>query len=51
MGADPFVYGVKANAASIDMVQTISMEQSLTAKKQPLSEIFPEDLLISEERL
>jgi 4,5-dihydroxyphthalate decarboxylase len=51
MGDDPFAYGVKANAAAIDMVQTISMEQSLTPKKQPLEEIFPEEILIAEERL
>ena len=51
MGADPFAYGVKANAAAIDMVQTISVEQSLSPRKQPLDEIFPEELLIAEERL
>jgi 4,5-dihydroxyphthalate decarboxylase len=51
MGKDPFAYGVAANAAAIDMVQTISMEQSLTPKKQPLDEIFPEEVLIAEERL
>jgi 4,5-dihydroxyphthalate decarboxylase len=51
MGKDPFAYGVRANAAAIDMVQTISVEQSLTPKKQPLDEIFPEKVLIAEERL
>ena len=45
LGPDPFAYGVKANAEAIDMVQTISMEQSLTPKKQPLDEIFPEEVL------
>ena len=35
----------------LDMVQTISTEQSLTPKKQPLDEIFPEEVLIAEERL
>jgi 4,5-dihydroxyphthalate decarboxylase len=51
MGADPFAYGVKANAAAIDMIQTISVEQSLTPRKQPLDEIFPTEVLIAEERL
>ena len=51
MGKDPFAYGVKANAAAIDMVQTISVEQSLTPRKQPLDEMFPEEVLIAEERL
>jgi hypothetical protein len=50
-GPDPFKYGVKANAAAIDFVQTISAEQSLTPRKQPLNEIFPQEVLISEERL
>jgi 4,5-dihydroxyphthalate decarboxylase len=50
-GRDPFPYGVKANAAAIDFVQTISAEQQLTPRKQPISEIFPEEILISEERL
>jgi hypothetical protein len=51
MGADPFAYGVKANAAAIDMIQTISVEQSLSPRKQPLDEIFPVEVLIAEERL
>jgi 4,5-dihydroxyphthalate decarboxylase len=51
MGPDPFAYGVRANAAAIDMVQQISMEQSLTPKKQPLDEIFPTEVLLAEERL
>ncbi len=50
-GADPFVYGVKANAEAIDMVQTISVEQELTKKKQPLDEIFPQEVMIAEGRL
>jgi 4,5-dihydroxyphthalate decarboxylase len=51
LGKDPFAYGVKANARAIEMVQQISVEQALTSKAQPLSELFPEELLISEERL
>jgi hypothetical protein len=51
MGDDPFPYGVKANAAAIDMVQTISVEQSLTPRKQPLNEVFSPEILIAEERL
>ena len=50
-GPDPFAYGVKRNAAAIDFVQTISVEQSLTPRKQPLDEIFPEEVLLAEERL
>jgi 4,5-dihydroxyphthalate decarboxylase len=50
-GTDPFAYGVKANAPAIDFVQTISAEQSLTPKKQPIDEIFPKELLIAEERI
>jgi 4,5-dihydroxyphthalate decarboxylase len=48
---DPFAYGVKANARAIEMVQRISAEQQLTRKVQALNEIFPEELLLSEERL
>ena len=36
---------------AIEFVQTISVEQSLTARKQPLDEIFPAEILIAEERL
>jgi len=50
-GPDPFVYGVKANAPAIDFVQTISVEQALTPAKQPLDQIFPDEILIAEERL
>ena len=49
-GDDPFVYGVAANARAIDMVQTFSLEQGLSARKQPWGEIFPEEILIMEER-
>ncbi len=51
MGDDPFVYGVNPNREAIDMVQTMSMEQGLSPRKQPLEEIFPEEVLIAEERL
>ena len=51
LGPDPFAYGIKANAAAIDMVQTISAEQSLTAKKQPIDQLFAEEVLLMEERL
>ncbi len=50
-GPDPFAYGIKANQAAIDMVQTISVEQGLTPGKQPIEEIFAEEVLLSEERL
>jgi len=48
-GPDPFVHGVKANAAAIDMVQTFSVQQGLTAAKAPLEELFPEEVLIADE--
>jgi hypothetical protein len=51
MGEDPFVYGVSPNANAIDTVQTMSVEQGLTPRKQALDEIFPEEVLIAEERL
>lgn len=51
LGDDPFVHGVRANAAAIDLVRTMSAEQQLTPRKQPLEELFPEEVLIAEERL
>ncbi|MFN0072903.1 MAG: hypothetical protein ACKVVP_15575 [Chloroflexota bacterium] len=48
-GADTHPYGVKANAAGIDFVQQISVEQGLTDRKQRYDEIFPEEILITEE--
>jgi 4,5-dihydroxyphthalate decarboxylase len=50
-GPDPLAYGVRANAAAFDMAQTFSVEQGLSSRKQPLDEIFPEEVIISEERL
>ena len=50
-GDDPFIYGIKANAKAIEMVQRFSVEQGLTQKKQPWSELFPEEILLAEERL
>jgi 4,5-dihydroxyphthalate decarboxylase len=50
-GDDPFVYGVGANARAIDTVQTYSMEQGLSQRKQPWDELFPEEILLMEERL
>lgn len=50
-GPDPWAYGIKANLPTIDMTQTISVEQGLTPRKQPLEEIFAEQILILEERL
>ena len=51
MGPDPHVYGVKANGPAIDMVQTMSVEQGFSPRKLPWNEIFPEEVLIAEERL
>jgi 4,5-dihydroxyphthalate decarboxylase len=50
-GADPFAYGIKANAIAFDMAQTFSVEQGLTARKQPWEDIFPQEVIYSEERL
>ncbi|MBA7708555.1 hypothetical protein ES703_117457 [subsurface metagenome] len=49
-GADPFQYGIKTNARAIDMAQTFSIEQELTERKQPFDEIFPQEVIIREER-
>ena len=49
-GADPFAYGITANAKAFDMAQTFSMEQGLSARKQPWDEIFPEEVFYREER-
>ena len=50
-GTDPFPYGIKANAKAFDMAQTFSVEQGLTERKQPLDELFPLEVIYSEERL
>lgn len=50
-GVDPYQYGLKANAKMIDTLLTYSVEQGLTERKQPLEELFPEELLIAEEKL
>ncbi len=49
MGPDPFAYGLAANAAMIDRLQAMSVEQGLTSVAQPWSEIFAEETLIAEE--
>ena len=49
-GPDPYPYGIAANAKAFDMVQTFSVEQQLTERKQPLDEIFPLEIIYSEER-
>jgi 4,5-dihydroxyphthalate decarboxylase len=48
MGDDPYPYGLRANARAIDMIQTFSVEQGLTPKKQAWSEIFPDEVLVME---
>ncbi|MFC1901694.1 hypothetical protein ACFLX3_02050 [Chloroflexota bacterium] len=50
-GPDPFPYGIKANAKAFDMAQTFSVEQGLTERKQPLDELFPQEIIYREERL
>jgi 4,5-dihydroxyphthalate decarboxylase len=50
-GPDPFPYGVKINAKAFDMAQTFSLQQGLTERKQPLEEIFPQEVIYREERM
>jgi 4,5-dihydroxyphthalate decarboxylase len=50
-GRDPFPYGVSANAKAFDMAQTFSVREGLTERKQPLDEIFPQEVIFGEERL
>ena len=50
-GADPFPYGIKANAKAFDMAQTFSVEQGLSERKQPFEEIFAQEVIYSEERI
>jgi 4,5-dihydroxyphthalate decarboxylase len=50
-GADPYQYGIKPNAKMIDNLLTYSVEQGLTERKPPLEELFPEELLIAEEKM
>src|SRR5262245_14112856 len=50
-GADPYQYGIKANAKMLDTLLTYSVEQRLTERKQPLEELVPEELLIAEGKL
>jgi 4,5-dihydroxyphthalate decarboxylase len=48
-GDDPWAYGIRANAAAIDMVQTISLEQGLTTRKARFEELFPESVIVADE--
>jgi 4,5-dihydroxyphthalate decarboxylase len=48
-GADPFKYGIPANAKAFDMAQEFSVQQGLTPEKQPWDEIFPREVIYSEE--
>jgi len=50
-GPDPFPYGIRTNTKAFDMAQTFSVQQGLTERKQPLDEIFPREVMYSEERL
>lgn len=50
-GPDPYAYGIKANAKSIEMVQTFSVEQGLAECKLTLDEIFPREVILREERM
>ena len=50
-GPDPFAYGIAANAKAFDMAQSFSLAQGLTTQKQSWDEIFPQEIMYSEERL
>ncbi|MFC1971474.1 hypothetical protein ACFLV0_06090 [Chloroflexota bacterium] len=50
-GPDPYPYGIKANAKAFDLAQTFSVQQGLTERKQPLDEIFSQEVIYREERL
>jgi 4,5-dihydroxyphthalate decarboxylase len=50
-GLDPYAYGIKANAKAFDMAQNFSVQQGLTERKQPLEEMFPQEIIYREERL
>ncbi|MBI4333363.1 MAG: hypothetical protein HY673_19025 [Chloroflexi bacterium] len=50
-GPDPLVYGIKANARAIDMVQDFAVRQGVAPRKYPVDEIFPKELIYREERL
>ncbi|PZC46366.1 MAG: 4,5-dihydroxyphthalate decarboxylase [Chloroflexi bacterium] len=46
-GDDPYKYGVKANAAVVDLVQTFGVEQGITPHKLPFKDFFAEGILDS----
>ena len=48
---DPFPYGINANAKAFDMAQTFSVEQGLSKQKMAWDDIFPEEVMHSEEKL
>jgi 4,5-dihydroxyphthalate decarboxylase len=50
LGPDPYAYGIKANARALDMAQDFSLQQGLTLRKQPLEELFPQEVIYLEER-
>ncbi len=39
-GENPYAYGVAANAAAIDLVQTFAVEHGMTERKQPLADLI-----------
>jgi 4,5-dihydroxyphthalate decarboxylase len=45
LGADPFPYGVKANAALLDTIVEYSHEQGLTPRKMKIEELFARETL------
>lgn len=48
-GDDPHPYGIRVNAKLIDTMQTYALEQGLTDRKQPLEELFAEEVLLAED--
>lgn len=50
-GRDPYPYGIAANARMLERAQDFAVEQGLTERRQPWSELFPEEVLRAEDGL
>lgn len=46
-GDNPYDYGIAANAAAIDLVQTFAFEQGMTPRKQAFEDLFAPGILSS----
>ncbi len=49
-GVDPYKYGIRANAAALEIAQAFSVQQQLTERPQPFEELFPPEIINLEER-